>query len=85
MKDPRCPCDTEGQKLSWRGQRLRSRGEVGETHACRLLNLEPSPIKPCVVQNSVAVITKCFPTCLNEHQSKGATDKLLRSLCPKMT
>ena len=43
---------------------------------------EPRPSNPLVVQNSVAVITKCFPRCLREHRSDGATDKLFRTLCP---
>ena len=43
---------------------------------------EPSPSNAFVVQNSIAVITKCFPRCLREHRSDGATDKLSRTLCP---
>ena len=42
---------------------------------------EPRPSNPLVVQNSVAVITKCFPRCLMEHRSDGATNKLSRTLC----
>ena len=42
MKDPRCPCDTEGQKLSWRGQRLRSPGEVGERLPVDYLTSNPA-------------------------------------------
>ena len=43
---------------------------------------EPRPSNPLVVQNSVAVITKCFPRCPMEHRSDGATNKLSRTLCP---
>ena len=43
---------------------------------------EPRPSNLLVVQNSVAVITKCFPRCLMEHRSDGATNKLFRTLCP---
>ena len=43
---------------------------------------EPRPSNPLVVQNSVAVITKCLPRCPMEHRSDGATDKLSRTLCP---
>ena len=43
---------------------------------------EPRPSNPLVVQNSVAVITKCFPRCPMEHRSDGATNKLPRTLCP---
>ena len=46
------------------------------------LSYEPRPSNPLVVQNSVAVITKCFPRYLSEHWSDGATDKLSRTLCP---
>ena len=46
------------------------------------ISYEPRPSNPLVVQNSVAVITKCFPRCLMEHQSDGATNKLSRTLCP---
>ena len=43
---------------------------------------EPRQSNPLVVQNSIAVITKCFPRCLRGHRSDGATDKLSRTLCP---
>ena len=43
---------------------------------------EPRPSNPLVVQNSVAVITKCFPRCPMKHRSDGATNKLSRTLCP---
>ena len=43
---------------------------------------KPRPSNPLVVQNSVAVITKCFPRCPMEHRSDGATNKLSRTLCP---
>ena len=46
------------------------------------LSYEPRPSNPLVVQNSVAVITKCFPRCPMEHRSDGATNKLSRTLCP---
>ena len=39
------------------------------------------PSNPPVVQNSVAVITKYFPRCM-ERRSDGATNKLSRTLCP---
>ena len=43
---------------------------------------ELRPSNPPVVQNSVAVITKCSPRCPMEDRSNGATDKLSRTLCP---
>ena len=43
---------------------------------------EARPSNPLVVQNSVAIITKCFPRCPMEHRSDGATNKLSRTLCP---
>ena len=43
---------------------------------------KPRLSNPLVVQNSVAVITKCFPRYLLENRSDGATDKLPRTLCP---
>ena len=43
---------------------------------------KPRPSNPLVVQNSVAVITKCFPRFPIEHRSDGATNKLSRTLCP---
>ena len=43
---------------------------------------ELRPSNPHVVQNSVAVITKCLPRCPMEDRSNGATDKLSRTLCP---
>ena len=46
------------------------------------LTYEPRPSNPLVVQNSVAVITKCFPRCPVEHWSDGATNKLSRTLYP---
>jgi len=45
---------------------------------------ELRPSNPPVVQNSVAVITKCLPRCPVKHWSDGATDKLSRALCPGM-
>ena len=46
---------------------------------------EPRPSNPLVVQNSVAVITKCFPRCPMEHRSDGAIEKVPRTLCPGMS
>ena len=46
------------------------------------VSYETRPSNPLVVQNSVAVITKCFPRCPMEHRSDGATNKLSRTLCP---
>ena len=43
---------------------------------------ELRPSIPPVVQNSVAVITKCLPRCPMKHRSDGATIKLSRTLCP---
>ena len=43
---------------------------------------ELRPSNPHVVQNSVAVITKCLPRCPMEDRSNGETDKLSRTLCP---
>ena len=43
---------------------------------------ELRPSNPPVVQNSVAVITKCLPRCPMKHRSDGATTKLSRNLCP---
>ena len=49
------------------------------------LTYEPRPSNPLVVQNSVAVITKCFPRCPMEHRSDGAVGKVPRTLCPVMS
>ena len=46
------------------------------------VSYELRPSNPPVVQNSVAVITKCLPRCPMEDRSNGATDKLSRTLCP---
>ena len=43
---------------------------------------ELRPSNPHVVQNSVAVITKCLPRCPMEDRFNGTTDKLSRTLCP---
>ena len=43
---------------------------------------ELRPSNPPVVQNSVAVITKCLPRCPMKHRSDGATIKWSRTLCP---
>ena len=48
-------------------------------------NYELRPSNPPVVQNSVAVITKCFPECLMENRSNGAIGKVPRTLCPGMS
>ena len=53
-----------------------------KTLAVDNVSYEPRPSNPLVVQNSVAEITKCFPRCLRELRSDGATDKLSRTLCP---
>ena len=44
-------------------------------------SFELRPSNPPVVQNSVAVITKCLLRYPMEHRSDGSTDKLSRTLC----
>ena len=77
---------TEGRNCPW-GDNCEAAFRGGGSkrlpiHDC---TYEPRPSNPLVVQNSVAVITKCFPRCLREHRSDGATDKLSRTLCQGVT